>query len=60
MNTAGSLALGKGVKTTVGLSPSKWYANVTGKSNFSPNQEIGMAICKSCSQDTVYIKFHMY
>lgn len=60
MKPAGSLALGKGVKTALGLSPSKWYANVTGKSYFSPNQKIGMGICKICSQDTDYVKFHMY
>lgn len=60
MNTAGFSASGKGVKTTVGFSPSKWYANVTRKSSFSSNQEIGMGICSICSKDTVYVKFHMY
>lgn len=35
VNTTGFSASEKGVKTTVGLSPSKWYANITRKSYFS-------------------------
>lgn len=60
MNTTGSSALRKRVKTTVGLSPSKGYANITRKSYFPSDQEMGMGTCNICSQDRVYVKFHVY
>lgn len=46
MNLAGYSALGKGVKITVSLSPSKWHANVTRKSYFASDQEIGISAAK--------------
>ena len=55
MNTTGSSAVEKGVKITVGLSPSTWYANRTGISYLSADHEIERGIC---SQHTVL--FYMY
>lgn len=52
MNATGSAALGKGVKITVGLSPSTSYAIRTRNSYFPPDHKIERGICR---QDAVYV-----